>query len=287
MQWIKPVQESFLQFLYVCPNEILPSVIANIPFDVLSSHALVLMSLIDGGLLKPIEKSMSDLGKLPFSLEAEEIEGLAYYIIGMPLKRSPMPVLNALLGEGDRVALLTKLCCRFADISARNSLAGKPPSQQPWAEFSRSKFFEEIAAAMPPDNFMGCFCRLCYGMQPYRLSNDPLKVNAFFSALPSGENATGSLLMFLLSWPDVEPDFLVELFKRSDIFQDKDNRYSQDRIWLHFAGVVERMTNKLNRSLVAEGFLKLMKKGAGKKTGWSFKKAVAMLERLSSVKKTG
>jgi molybdenum-dependent DNA-binding transcriptional regulator ModE len=30
-----------------------------------------------------------------------------------------------------------------------------------------------------------------------------------------------------------------------------------------------------------------MKKGAGKKTGWSFKKAVAMLERLSSVKKTG
>jgi len=285
--WAEGIRRSFDKLLMECPFDTIQSAITDIPYETLSPHSLVMMSFHDGKLLKVIEKAASN--RLPLSLGKESIKDLGDYLAQQAMEASPrglMQVLKALLDRRACGAVLTRLACKIIEKNAIMAHNGEPPSQQPWTRFSSKGVLEEMAELLPHDNYVGCFCRLCSGMPPCRISSEPSKINAFLASLrpETEEEHSVCFLIFLLTWPDIDPEFIVRLFERSYIFRDKKNRTKRDGVWLELVALIERMANEADRGVVALGILRLTAWDGRKKSGASFKKAMEALERLGNPK---
>ena len=63
-------------------------------------------------------------------------------------------------------------------------------------------------------------------MPPKHFSNDPLEIEAFLADLPPAtkyNNYADTFLIVLLTWKDVDPEFLIRLFEKTHLFQSRDN----------------------------------------------------------------
>jgi hypothetical protein len=281
--WVNNIQRRFDSLLDEYPLDFISLVITNIPYEALSPRSLIKLSLLDGTHLKKIEKTLSN--RLPLSISKEDVAALGGYL-SIEFKASSLQgviyVLNTLLSQSDTVSILTKLGCNILEESGNSACFGASPQMHAWTAFSNGGFSEEAAKLLPPDNFVGCFCRLCSNMPEYSISSDEEKIEAFLTALPQDGidiDKYDYVLFFLLTWPDIDPKFIVRLFEKSYIFCNKENRMMLGEIWLDLAEIIGRMTNKKNRGMVALGILKLVAWNK-KKTGYaSFKDAMKRLER--------
>ena len=288
--WHANVQKSFDDILRDFRLGLITSVITDIPYDAISSYALIMLSLVDAGHLRAIEKTASN--RLPLQLSDSELENLEEYAIDKPLPRWTMKVLETLVGRRKGALVLSFIAYVIVKESAKDAFFGKIPSQQAWMEFSRKELPKELADALPQDNLMGCFCRLCSGMPHGRITNEPQEIKSFLAALPAvtvNNCFADFFLIILLTWQDVAPDLLVQLFGKTYLFH---NRYNNDSLQIgnaiinisDLADMVERMLNEANRQIVALGMLTLLIRSGKKKGGAALKEAIKTLESLANVK---
>jgi len=287
--WTNNIRNRFNELLNEFPINIITSTIKDIPYDLVSPYALVMLSLMDAEQLRAIEKNASK--RLPLRLNEEEIYNLEKYAIHEELPRQTVQVIEKLFDRAESVSIMTRIVCRIVMEGAMVAIAGGNPSTQPWNKFSRKGLPEKFAAALPPDNFAGCFCRLCSGVTHNRISNDTSKIEAFFAAMPPGTEKSDYAAHFmavLLTWHNVPTEFLVRLFKKTFFYLDtsKIRRafFAEPRIDLNdLAHLIGRMTNKEDRKAVALGILELIRPIGRSKGGYSFKTAIRILERSLDV----
>ena len=279
--WVKTIQDNFDILLHECPLDIITSIITNFPYDAVSPYGLVILSLKSAKHLKAIEKTVP----LPLRLNEKYIGNLLHYLTP---SRDKIKILYALLGRAEYISISTRLIRHAAEESADAARMDKPLSQQPWTKFSRGGFIEELAATLPPDNFAGCFCRLCSDMPPYRISSDQSKIEEFFAALPVGtdeERLADCFMFFILTWPDIDPAFILRLFEKSHLFRNRKKRTGLNVFALEpdmesLAIIVERMKNKADRKKVVIGILSMLGLSAEEKKSYIYKSAVKILEHL-------
>ncbi|MDR1621986.1 MAG: hypothetical protein LBS00_06400, partial [Synergistaceae bacterium] len=152
-------------------------------------------------------------------------------------------------------------------------------NREPQFLFSlRRDALEELTTNLPSDTLEGCFCRLYLDAKPMHLSKDPAKVEAFFNA-PSPETSRfGPLLwMALTVWPEIDPHFLVRLFKKIyPQMQAEGNK--NDSLWPAIGHTITKIKQKGIRDAVADGVCRIMR--GDKNKSHQFKETIAFLERL-------
>jgi hypothetical protein len=197
-----------------------------------------------------------------------------------------LQILNALIGRAEYISILKRLVCKVIRENAEDASMGKPQSHQIWTKLNSRGLMEELAISLPPDSFEGCFCRLCSGMPLHRISNDPSKIEAFLAALPPAteiERYVDYFMVLVLTWPDIDPKFILSLFEKSFLFLNAGN---QTRFcWTGYdledlAELIVNMPNKSDREAVALGVLRLISTHGGKRGGSPVKKAIVILKRL-------
>ena len=290
--WSEGIQICFDEILSDFPLGLITTVITDMPYDALSSYSLILLSLMDAEYPRAIVKAASN--RLPLRLGEDGIMSLKKYAVNNSLPRWTVSILEMFIGKSESVSVLTYLSFEIIKESAMNALMGEPKSGQAWTEFSRNELPKELATALPQDNFIGCFCRLCSGMSNSHFSNDPLLFEEFLAALATeaGKSECADFfLIVLLTWQEVSPEFLVRLFEKTCFIRNRHDKKSlilySVRIDLNdIANLVERMPNEANRRIVSVNMLALLMQNGKKKIDASLKEAITTLERITNVKKT-
>ncbi|MDR2522089.1 MAG: hypothetical protein LBC93_00055 [Synergistaceae bacterium] len=278
--WPAGVRRYFENLVFqIPPRLLLPIVQMDLPYETMSILTLVRLALMnDSASTEKVKKSIASL--LPLRLTERENGLLAGFFLEECPSRRNLRVVRSLLTQAGYAALLAKWVNVAVEEGEADSLDGVPSSRQAWGKISQ-ELMEELAT-LPPDSPEGCLCRLRVGVKPLCLSNDAEKVEAFFQVLPANSILGMGLLPSLLTWPEVDPAFIVRLFEKIFVYQ-KDQSDGGDYL-CSLAELIERMKNKVNQKAVAAKMCELLTKWRVKNKNASFREAVELLETLAELR---
>ena len=279
--WPARVRRYFENLVFQVPPRLLLSITqVDLPYETMSVLTLVRLALMDDSAsTEKMKKSIASL--LPLRLTEKENGLLAGFFLEECPSRRNLRVVRSLLTQTGYMALLAKWVNVAVETGEADSLDGDPASRQAWGNISR-ELMEELASTLPPDSPEGCLCRLRIGVKPLCLSNDAEKVEAFFQVLPANPILGMGLLPSLLTWPEVDPAFIIRLFEKVFVYR-KDQ--SEGGAYLcSLAELMERMKNKVNRKAVAAKMCELLAKWRVKNKNASFREAVELLETFAELR---
>ncbi|MDR2529177.1 MAG: hypothetical protein LBD04_09210 [Synergistaceae bacterium] len=273
--WPALIRESFQKVVLRIPPRLLLSV-QRLPYEAMSAPTLVHLAMIDGKGMENIMKSIVPLLPLRFTKE-ESAFMVESFLEERPSHRN-LRLVRSLLTQVGYAALLTEWVNALVEKGEIEVLNDVPVSRQTWANMSR-ELMEELTSVLPPSSVEGCLCHLRLGVKPRCLSNDPEKVEAFFRALPSNSPLGTRLLPSLLTWSEVDPLFIVRLFK--EVFASCKDQRNGDNYLCVLAELVSGMTNKANQKIVAVRMCELLTEWNVKDRSPYYHDAVESLEILA------
>ncbi|GHV33539.1 hypothetical protein FACS1894187_02090 [Synergistales bacterium] len=288
--WPKIVQEAFEEVLLSSPKKMLSAFAQmSIPYEAVSALGLLYLAMSDRNIAEKIKETMGS--KLPLRLSGSEIRDIAE-ALSDELTRKDMRTIRQFLDDASYTGLFMYWLRELIMNSGEEALNGCPPSRQGWASI-KSELLEELILTLPQGTPEICFCILSLNAGHLRLSEDPLKTDAFFdsfSSKPIFDNSDDkvtrsklevAIFMFLLTWPDIEPNFLIRLFGMS-VPAHKEAAFYIFGYWESIAKLVDKMPGEAGRKAVAAFVYENITQFAGWKSA-DLKSAIRILEKLLGI----
>ncbi|MDR1873912.1 MAG: hypothetical protein LBQ90_02705 [Synergistaceae bacterium] len=286
--WAEPVRKCFEEMiLEIPPGAFFAMLELDIPWEAVPAVPLLRIVLHERGKAEKLRKLVSS--RLPFSLSSEEIKTFVGIFEPGSLTAEDARLLKLFLSGAGYTELFTRWVRQAIVDTGQDALHGVSPSQQMWKNM-KGDLLEVLAETLPPNSLEACLCALISEGGKYRLAEDPSKTENFFGVLAArvglsrdedkelGEPML-ALLMFLITWPDVEPSFLLRLFDVIFPYHEKAARHVF-MYWEKVATLVSGMVDRINRRIVAAGFRKRMERTDRVNKTRGFEIAVASLQSL-------
>ncbi len=285
--WPNVVRQAFEEFIAMCPPFIAPLLErTDLPYESLSAVSLVLLVCLRSGDTQGVRSNADS--RLPLRLTPEEVDRIAVSLGGHLPPRRAMRGMKSILDGESWARLLSQWIYYIAESTQDDATDGVPYARQLWASLTPDHLDE--LCSLPPDDPRGCFCRLCADVRPGSLSRDPARVEAFFEALPPDDPFGAAAGAFLLTWPDVDPRFILRLIERSfPAHQEAANEetWAMKEHWFCLAELVGGVPDREGRMLIANGILDLMRRFGVRNQTPGFSKACSMLEKFAERTPTG
>ena len=185
------------------------------PVDALPSIAIVFLAGSPDWNPAAMERALAQ--RLPLRLTEDEKERLCDDLFVDRPTGAGLANIRKLLTESDFVSVTESWLWNAVRRSRKAGEDGTPLLRQEWGHSVLApELLHRICVLLPPDSPMARLCALCDGVKKFALSSDPGRVDAFFAS-PSraSESREVDLYLWLLTWPEVDIDFLRRLGERT------------------------------------------------------------------------